>query len=351
MHVRVTASIMTLSMLGMSFMPSLAAAEAGDQAIEAAASAAAASAAASVEASFEAAESVQTVGYEVVETPTTNHSLTVTSSEVAETLGSLDGLLEESSTVQATTDADSAAVVETDTGSVDIPRDASDPVVFAAEGAPAIEITLPNSDAASNGAAIDDGVVAYAAADGSANAVQADSEGGVKMLTVIDNVSAPTEYTYGVTVPEGGVVELTSEGGAVVLGADNQPIAIVDVPWATDAAGNSVQTWFTTDGVSLTQHVLHTADGVVYPVTADPWVYRWFGAFYELNRSQTRSLKYSTQGLGILIGARATIIGGVALELISLYAEIMYDRGGCMGIGVSWLGHPTVYGYYGGNCR
>jgi hypothetical protein len=115
--------------------------------------------------------------------------------------------------------------------------------------------------------------VAYEANNGSANAVQPTEDGGVRMLTIIDNPNAPTAYDYKVTVPNGGRIELTPDGGAIVLDSASQPIVTVAAPWAKDAVGTAVNTWFTTDGQALTQHVQHNVEGVVYPVTADPfWI-------------------------------------------------------------------------------
>jgi hypothetical protein len=48
-------------------------------------------------------------------------------------------------------------------------------------------------------------------------------------------------------------------------------LASVAKPWAKDANGLQIKTYFTTDGQTLTQHILHNVAGVVYPVTADPW--------------------------------------------------------------------------------
>lgn len=208
------------------------------------------------------------------EDPQTDGSDKVTKKEIKEALENISGLLDESANVEVTKDADSAAIVETAEGViVDLPKDPSDAVVLSSTDAPAIEITLPQADESKKAKTIDDGVVAYPGRDGSANAIQATEDGGVKMLTVIDNAGAPIEYTYGITVPEGGRVELTSDGGAIVLDIEGQPIAMVATPWAVDAAGVNVDTYFTTDGVSLTQHILHNVEGISYPVTADPfWI-------------------------------------------------------------------------------
>lgn len=204
--------------------------------------------------------------------PVTDGSDNVSKKEITQALENIEGLLDDSSDVVVTKDADSAAIVTTEAGTtVDLPKDPSDAVVLSSEDSPAIEITLPQADESKKAKTIDEGVVAYPGKDGSANAIQATEDGGVKMLTIIDNSGAPTDYTYGITVPEGGRVELTGDGGALVVENDGSSILVITPPWATDAAGTSLETYFTTDGVSLTQHVLHNVEGVVYPVTADPW--------------------------------------------------------------------------------
>lgn len=58
--------------------------------------------------------------------------------------------------------------------------------------------------------------------------------------------------------------------------AQNQPLVAVAAPWAKDANGKDVRTYFTTNGKKLTQHVAHKAQGVAYPVVADPfWIPAW----------------------------------------------------------------------------
>ncbi|NBP58697.1 MFS transporter, partial [bacterium] len=43
------------------------------------------------------------------------------------------------------------------------------------------------------------------------------------------------------------------------------------------------KTWFSTDGLTLIQHVEHNVAGIVYPVVADPWwkpfvtAFKWIG--------------------------------------------------------------------------
>lgn len=211
--------------------------------------------------------------------PQTDNNRTVSANEVAESLSAMPSIALESTDVATTSDVDSAIVATTsnDEGAateattVEIPRNPEDGVTLAGNGAPAIEISLPNATAASDATVVADGTVAYPASNGSASAVQATEDGGVRMLTIIDNATAPTEYPYTVTVPNGGHIELTEGGSAVVLDSEGEVIVTVDVPWAKDANGLELQTWFTTDGQTLVQHVIHNVTGVMYPVNADPW--------------------------------------------------------------------------------
>ncbi len=245
--------------------------------------------------------------------PQTDNNRTVSANEVAESLSAIPSIAEESSDVATTSDADSAIVAtvaadgaegEVAATTVEIPRNPEDGVTLSGGDAPAIEISLPNAAAASDAAVVADGTVAYPASNGSASAVQATEDGGVRMLTIIDNAGAPAEYPYTVTVPNGGHIELTEEGGAVVLDANGDVIATVDVPWAKDANGMVLQTWFTTDGQTLTQHVIHNVEGVVYPVNADPYWYAVVAGYVGWATAMCASS--AIQDLGIA-GVRAAV--------------------------------------------
>jgi hypothetical protein len=200
----------------------------------------------------------------------TNRDQRVSGSEVRQTLQQVPGVLESSDQTAVQADGDSAATASVNGTVVDVPKDAKQGVTFGAEAGPKLDIELPNAAQAAEGTQVAPGTVAYEANNGSTNAVQATEDGGVRMLTIIDNPNAPTVYDYKVSVPGGGAIQLTGQGGAVVLDTQGQVVSVVDAPWAKDAEGKAVQTWFTTDGQTLTQHVQHNVPGVVYPVVADP---------------------------------------------------------------------------------
>lgn len=200
----------------------------------------------------------------------TNHNNDVTAGETKQALQSVPGILGSSDQVATSTDGDSAIVATTAGSVVDVPKDLEQGVTFGATSGPKLEIELPNADQAGAAKQVAPGVVAYDSGNGSANAVQATEDGGVRMLTVIDNSNAPTTYDYKVTVPNGGRIELIEDGGAIVVDGNGELLSAVSAPWAKDANGAAVTTYFETDGQTLTQHVQHNVPGVVYPVTADP---------------------------------------------------------------------------------
>jgi hypothetical protein len=262
--------------------------------------------------------------------PSTDNNTTVSSSEVAEALRETTGVLAASDQTPTTSDTDSAIQAVTAGASVDVPKDASDGVTLgSSDGSkPAIDISLPNADAAGDAKQVAPGTVAYPANNGSANAVQATEDGGVRMLTVIDNPSAPTAYEYKVTVPGGGRIELTGDGGAVILSADDGIVSVIEKPWAKDANGVPVETHFTTDGQKLTQHVTHDVAGVAYPVTADPrFFWAWHGVTIVFNRDET---KYAAMGASTYIGAR--IGGAMAAAVFSVGGEWTADRANARGL-------------------
>jgi hypothetical protein len=217
------------------------------------------------------------------------------SSEVGQTLQAVPGVLEASDQVVTSSDADSAATATTNGTIVDVPKDAERGVTFGAEAGPKLDITLPNAEAATAAHQVAPGVTGYDAGDGSTSAVQPTEDGGVRMLIIIDNPNAPTAYDYKVTVPAGGQITLMPDGGAAVFGAGGETMATVATPWAKDAIGQAVDTYFTTDGQTLTQHVKHMVPGTVYPVTADPF-WSVFGSYFGC-----------ILGIGVPMGAAVVI--------------------------------------------
>lgn len=202
------------------------------------------------------------------ETPAADR--TVTTREVAAALGQVPGLLAESDQVTIQADRDTVASATTGGATIDVPKDAAGAVTLAPQEGTGFAVSLPAGGADGPGTLVAPGTVAYASADGSANAVQALEGGGARMLTIISTPTAATEYRYDVQVPGGGSIALAEDGGALVRDGAGTVVSQVAAPWATDATGAAVPTRFTTDGTSLTQVVDHRGGGHAYPIVADP---------------------------------------------------------------------------------
>lgn len=192
--------------------------------------------------------------------------------EIKQSLEGIDGLLQESSQVNLKSDQDSVGIVKTNNSIIDIPKN-PDEAVSLKTGNTEINITLPELDKPQEGEIIAKGVVAYTSESDFSNTVQANNDGSVRMTTIIDNPNAPTEYEYKLELEQGGKIEVQSDGSAIVYNNKQEPISIIAKPWAKDATGKEVKTWFTTDGLTLIQYVEHNVTGIVYPVVADPvWI-------------------------------------------------------------------------------
>ena len=95
--------------------------------------------------------------------------------------------------------------------------------------------------------------------------------------------------------------------------------ATIDTPWAKDADGKTIQTYYTIQGATLTQHIQHRVKGARYPVTGDPRVTTSWGiTTIHFNRDETRDLAAGITGLiGSRSGNAATIffsaLGGGAV--------------------------------------
>lgn len=262
-------------------------------------------------------------------TAATNHDRTVNANEVASALSHTDGVLNSSSQTKTTSNAASALVAATASATVDVPKNANEGVTLSSPNGPTIEISLPNSSQAAGAQQVSNGTVAYPSSDGSANAVQATNDGGVRMLTVIDNSNASTKYDYKIAVPSGGTIKVTTDGGAVVLDNAKQVIAVVEKPWAKDANGALVQTYFTTNGQTLTQVIKHDTHGVAYPVTADPrFSWGWSGVTVYFNRSETA---FIGRAGGTALGALG--LGGLAVGFgVQETASWGANRGYCLAV-------------------
>lgn len=264
----------------------------------------------------------------------------VTTQEVATALKSIPGLLAQSDTIKSKSDNDSTSTATIKSTTTDVPMDASDGVTVKGKGL-SLNIDLPNADTNGIGKQIAPGIIAYPGQNGSTNAVQTNEDGSVRMLTVMDSADAPAEYTYDLSVPPGGKITLTKEGGALVLDKRGKFIAFAAKPWAKDATGADVPTRFVVSGSHLTQIVNHNVSGVAYPVVADPaFSWGWRGVSVYFNKSESWWIAKTPGAIGAVTGL--TGLPGAAYYAATVAAEWAINNGYCF---AAWKGYWSQWTY------
>lgn len=99
-------------------------------------------------------------------------------------------------------------------------------------------------------------ITAYPAASGSQTFIE------------IPSADAPSEYAFGLALPEGATAAVEQDGSVAIRDEAGDLLSGYDVPWAIDAAGAAVPTSFRIEGDTLIQSVDLSA--ATFPVIADP---------------------------------------------------------------------------------
>lgn len=108
---------------------------------------------------------------------------------------------------------------------------------------------------------------------------------GVRVLTEISGPNAPESYQYTFDVPAD--TRLVERNYSFYLESGDKILGTLKKPWATDANGNDVPTWYSWEQGRLTQHVELTAQGIAFPVVADPaWGYTYY---YDVSKTAAKN--------------------------------------------------------------
>ncbi|MVU81406.1 hypothetical protein GPX89_29705 [Nocardia sp. ET3-3] len=94
-------------------------------------------------------------------------------------------------------------------------------------------------------------------------------DGGEQTFILMDDPSAPREYRFPQDVPPGGQLRKNPDGSVDVLDATGNVVSHTNPPWAYDALGRPVRTWYEVDGDTIVQHIEPDGDDM-FPILADP---------------------------------------------------------------------------------
>ncbi|MGW4967226.1 hypothetical protein ACWEPL_59280 [Nonomuraea sp. NPDC004186] len=118
-----------------------------------------------------------------------------------------------------------------------------------------IGIGLPEADGA--GSQPLPGLVTYAAKQPGVTFAHQRTGQIARALTIVKDASAPTEYRFPSSAPEGSMLEVEEDDGTALIHNNDFYLAEIDLPWAKDANGNPVPTSYRVEGMTLIQTVEH----------------------------------------------------------------------------------------------
>ncbi len=183
---------------------------------------------------------------------------------------------------------------------------------------------------------------------------QTQSQSAASIITLRD-ASAPTTYTFPLSLPATAAVQLQADGGAAVT-SQGRLLGVFEKPWARDAAGRSLQTSYrlatTASGATALVQTIDTRHAS-FPVTADPkFTWGWVSGTVYFNKSETRRIATGAS-IASWIPNPYAVIGG---RSIAAWASIAVATNRCIKFKVSAFsailaGSGATPGYYtGGYC-
>ncbi|MCY4256779.1 MAG: hypothetical protein OXE04_00585 [bacterium] len=148
------------------------------------------------------------------------------------------------------------------------------------------------------------------------------------VLLELTSNAASTTYGFDVLMPHGSLLILTDEGTVDIVGKDGITVGTFTKPWAVDAEGHEVNTYYKVDGQTLSQ-VIEPHTDAVYPIIADPkYTWGWITGTMYFNKSETGLLcTISLEGLRAIVrsGFWLPIVFAVftALTLLACSARVL----------------------------
>lgn len=100
----------------------------------------------------------------------------------------------------------------------------------------------------------------------------AKSDGSVQTAAVLKSAESGEQLSFKLRIPKEATASILETGEVLILDPSGEMLAGISAPWAIDAAGKSVTTWFELTEGELIQHVDHQAKKHQYPIVADPWI-------------------------------------------------------------------------------
>lgn len=209
-----------------------------------------------------------------------------------------------------------------------LPSTSAGLITLGRPGPDQVSVRLPYGSSLSRGQQIDHAVVAYRTGNETVTSATLKDDGSVQIATVIEGPRSPSRYRYELGIPGDATSVVESDGSVFFLRSDGSIALGMARPWARDAGGRELQTYYEVDGNSVTQVVDHRGAGSVeYPVVADPWMgtdlfsYTGYDRKGPYKNQVVVSAKLGAWGWGVYVG-----IGGQWILDSAGWSELLKKR-------------------------
>lgn len=137
-----------------------------------------------------------------------------------------------------------------------------------------VQVGLPLSSFEQAGVVTQDGTVVYPRALAATDVAVQVFDQGVRIQTILNDATAPSEFAYAIALPDGQRLAPTQSGdGVMIVDAQGTPRAGFAAPWAFDRDHHSVPTHYEVRGTALVQVIDHVGANLAYPIVADPYLW------------------------------------------------------------------------------
>jgi hypothetical protein len=134
-------------------------------------------------------------------------------------------------------------------------------------------VGLPSEVASSDVVVASDGMATYTAADGGVSVGVRAFDDSVQLSAVLTSAKSGNALGFAITPPAGSHMVVQTDGSVLFVEASGASASGgIAAPWAKDANGAVLATYYSLNGNTLIQHVAVSAT-TTYPVVADPWLF------------------------------------------------------------------------------
>ena len=131
---------------------------------------------------------------------------------------------------------------------------------------------------------------------------------GVEVSALLASRNSPEQLAFELTLPDGGSLRASDEGGAEVVDGEGGVLATVSAPHAVDAQGTEVPVTLRTEGDRFYLEIAHRQMDVAYPLFVDPEITEDWSGFADTSKLSYWKWSWSGVGSEDYIGKTSCIV-------------------------------------------